>query len=87
MLARRRKTPFRQPVGRRDRPTEADTAPIRNELFSAERLEGHARSLAEAQGLGRLGRGRPLAGRLADNQAVLLEAYRDTVRALDEGAS
>jgi cyclic beta-1,2-glucan synthetase len=87
VLARRRKTPFRQPVGRRDRPTEADTAPIRNELFSAERLEGHARSLAEAQGAGRMGRGRSLVGRLADNQAVLLETYRDTVQALDEGAA
>ena len=29
-------------------------------------------------------RGHPLAGRLADNDAVLLEAYRDIARALDE---
>ena len=89
MLAGRRGNPFpnaklfrRRPSG----PTKADTSPVRNELFSAERLEVHARSLAEAQGLGRMGPGRALAGRLADNQAVLLEAYRDTVQALDEGA-
>ena len=90
VLAGRRKTPFlngRAHRGRGARSTVADTAPIRSELFSAERLEGHARTLAEAQGTGRLGRGRPLAGRLADNQAVLLKAYRDTVQALDEGAS
>jgi cyclic beta-1,2-glucan synthetase len=51
--------------------------PIREELFSAERLEGHARSLAFAQTVApRPTKGRPLSGRLADNSAVLLHAYR-----------
>jgi cyclic beta-1,2-glucan synthetase len=65
----------------------ASTAPIREELFGAERLEAHGRSLAEAQGAGVRGAGRPLAQRLADNESVLLEAYADTVQTLDEGAA
>ena len=90
MLAGRRKPPFLTGHARRShRPRSAgeDAAPVRGELFSVERLEVHARSLAEAQGLGRKGRGRPLVRRLAENQALLLEAYRDTVQALDDGAS
>ncbi|WP_293677423.1 glucoamylase family protein [uncultured Phenylobacterium sp.] len=90
MPARRRKTPFLTGRARKThRPRVAwdGAAPVRGELFSAERLEAHARSLAEAQGLGRKGRGRPLVRRLAQNQALLLEAYRDTIQALDEGAS
>lgn len=54
-------------------------------MFSVERLEGHAHSLAEAHGPGRRRRGRPLVRRLAENQTLLLEAYRDTVQALDDG--
>src|SRR5512143_1820523 len=65
----------------------ASTAPIRGELFGAERLEAHARSLAEAQGPGVRSAGRPLAPRLADNESMLLEAYADTIQALDEGAA
>ncbi|WP_293353973.1 glucoamylase family protein [Phenylobacterium sp.] len=90
MLARRRKTPFLTGLHRRGGRTRSawdDAAPVRDELFSIERLEAHARSLAEAQGLGRKGRGQPLVRRLAENQALLLEAYRDTVQALDDGAS
>jgi cyclic beta-1,2-glucan synthetase len=63
------------------------TAPIRAELFSAERLEEHARSLAEAHGAGVPGAGRPLHRRLADNEAVLLDAYRDTLQALEGGGA
>ena len=61
-------------------------APIREELFSVERLESHARSLAVAQTVAsRVTRGLPLADRLADNGAVLLAAYREIVKATDEG--
>ncbi len=51
--------------------------PIRSELFSAERLEQHAESLAAAQGVTRARRGRQLARRLRENGRVLLAAYRD----------
>ena len=59
--------------------------PVREELFSVERLEGHARSLAEAQPVAAtLRRGYPLIHRLADNERVLLNAHRavtDAVKA------
>ena len=59
--------------------------PIREELFSVERLEEHARSLAVAQQVTpRPTRGHRLAGRLADNAAVLLDAYRSVANAIDE---
>ncbi len=56
-----------------------DQRPIREELFGAERLEQHARSLAAAQPV----TSRPpkvphLNGRLKENVAVLLSAYRKT---------
>ena len=55
--------------------------PVRAELFSVERLEEHARSLAAAQPVTpKPAKGHPLAGRLADNGAVLLDAYRDDRR-------
>lgn len=65
-------------------PWESSEA-IREELFSTERLEGHARSLAAAQpvAIGRAA-GLPLARRLADNAAALLDAYRQTVAAIDK---
>jgi cyclic beta-1,2-glucan synthetase len=51
--------------------------PIRSELFSLERLEQHAESLAAAQRVTvRPGAGRNLASRLRDNGRVLLAAYR-----------
>ncbi|HSJ28559.1 MAG TPA: glycosyl transferase, partial [Acidimicrobiia bacterium] len=61
--------------------------PIRAELFSVERLEQHARSLAEAQETtqrgGRLGL---LTGRLSDNGSVLLASYRELAPAIREEA-
>jgi cyclic beta-1,2-glucan synthetase len=60
--------------------------PIREELFSVERLEEHARSLALAQIVSsRTTKGQPLARRLVDNGAVLLEAYLAIVKAINEG--
>ena len=60
-----------------------DGAPIRAELFSVERLEEHARSLAAAQVVtpGQV-KGASLAKRLGDNEAVLLAAYRDVAEAI-----
>lgn len=59
---------------------------VREELFSAERLEQHARSLAVAQTVTpRPTAGHPLSGRLADNGAVLLGAYRTISKSIDEG--
>lgn len=61
------------------RPLEA---PIRAELFSVERLEQHAESLAAAQRIApKLKAGRPLGPRLYDNTVVLAETYRAIVRA------
>ena len=60
--------------------------PVREELFSVERLEQHARSLAVAQTIApRPTRGHPLSGRLAANSAVLLHAYRGTAKSAEEG--
>ena len=59
--------------------------PVRAELFSVERLEEHARSLAIAQAVTpEPTKGHPLSGRLADNSAVLLHAYRAIAKAIDE---
>ncbi|HUI27198.1 MAG TPA: glycosyl transferase, partial [Candidatus Kryptonia bacterium] len=59
--------------------------PIRSELFSVERLEQHAESLAAAQPVtSKPGRGRPLAGRLRDNGRVLLASYRAIGAAIRE---
>jgi cyclic beta-1,2-glucan synthetase len=60
--------------------------PIREELFSVERLETHARSLATAQAIvsGQTG-SNPLASRLAANGAALLAAYRSISKAVDDG--
>jgi len=59
--------------------------PVRAELFSVERLEEHARSLAVAQPVtAKPARGHPLAGRLADNGATLLNAYREIASAIDQ---
>ena len=65
-----------------------DEAPIREELFGLERLQSHARSLAVAQKVAdKPTAGLPLAGRLADNGAVLLSAYREIVAATDDSRS
>jgi len=61
---------------------EADE-PIRAELFSIERLEQHAESLALAQPVtAQRGSGRRLTQRLADNGRLLMEAYRATAKAI-----
>ena len=62
--------------------------PIRSELFSIERLEQHAESLAAAQPVTTRARtGRPLATRLRENGRVLLAAYRTIGEAIrDERA-
>src|SRR5438552_19173922 len=60
-------------------------APIRAELFSAERLEQHAESLAAAQRVTPKPQvGQPLAKRLRDNSRVLLDAYRALATATDQ---
>src|SRR5277367_5346079 len=57
--------------------------PIRAELFSAERLEQHAESLAAAQAVTRESvPGRPLLPQVLENGRVLLEYYRATARAI-----
>ena len=59
--------------------------PIRSELFSLERLEQHAESLAAAQGIEKeTRRGRLLIPRVIDNGRVLLESYRAIARAIQE---
>ena len=58
-------------------PPWADAEAIREELFSVERLEQHAESLAAAQSVSsRPERGRPLANRVRANDEALLDAYR-----------
>src|SRR5712691_3383323 len=59
--------------------------PIRAELFSIERLEQHAESLAAAQCVTTTPRtGRRLLPRVLDNGRVLLEAYRAIAKAIRE---
>src|SRR6202040_3192633 len=57
--------------------------PIRAELFSVERLEQHAESLAAAQTVTEtVGEGRPLLPRVLENGRVLLEYYQATAKAI-----
>ena len=64
----------------------SDAAPVREELFSVERLEDHARSLAAAQPVtAKPIPVPPLASRVNDNAAVLLAAYRSCAAALEDG--
>ncbi len=61
---------------------------LREEIFSIERLEEHARSLAQAQPITRkAGFSRTLDSRLRNNEKVLLAAYRSIAKAVDEGRS
>jgi cyclic beta-1,2-glucan synthetase len=61
---------------------------LRAELFSSERLEQHAASLAVAQKVTlRRSTRRSLHARLKDNESVLLAAYRTIAAAADEGRS
>lgn len=65
-----------------------DGSPIRAELFSVERLEDHARSLAAAQAVSpREVKGASLSTRLADDERVLLAAYRDIADDIAQGAA
>ncbi len=64
------------------KPARQFEPPIRAELFSVERLEQHAESLAAAQPISpKSHRGRPLTHRIHDNSRVLTETYRGLVRA------
>src|SRR5436190_7150936 len=64
----------------------SDDQILREEIFSIERLEQHARTLAAAQPVGSiLGFGRSLATRLRSNEKILLAAYRSIAKAVDEG--
>ncbi len=59
---------------------------IRAELFSIERLEEHAASLAMAQPVGEQRRSRSsLVARLRNNEAALLAAYRDIAATVSAG--
>lgn len=70
------------------RPPWDDTNAIREMLFSVERLEEHARSLAAAQEVKpQRPRGHPLLDRLIDNEASLIAAYRSICEAVSEGAA
>src|SRR6202790_3474150 len=65
-------------------PVFSDVAtPIRAELFSVERLEQHAESLAAAQAITLdPTRGRPLISRVLENGRLLLEYYQATAKAI-----
>jgi len=77
----------RRALGRSARPSTWDNDEIlRAELFSIERLEQHAASLAAAQAITRRRSARrPLSDRLKDNESVLLAAYRAIATAAAEG--
>ena len=63
-----------------------DGAPVREELFGIDRLEQHARSLAEAQTISEKPPAVPsLHARLDDNAAVLLDAYRSSAAEFESG--
>lgn len=83
----RLKALIRRAFGRRLRLPPWDNDEIlRAELFSIERLEQYAASLATAQQVTeRPARRRSLGARLGDNEAVLLAAYRDLAAAAAEG--
>jgi cyclic beta-1,2-glucan synthetase len=61
-----------------------DEAPIRFELFSTERLEQHAVSLAQAQKISVRNEGLKLIPRVRENATVLLEAYKAVAREVRE---
>ena len=75
--------------GRRPVPAEAGLEdPILAELFSVERLEQHAQTLAAAQTVtDSPRRGHDMGPRIADNGRVLLESYKILARAIKEERS
>ncbi len=73
---------------RRDRPRAKLEEPILAELFSVERLEQHAQTLAAAQTVTDAPRrGHAVRPRIADNGRVLLESYRVLARAIKDERS
>jgi cyclic beta-1,2-glucan synthetase len=78
---------MRRALGRSARPSTWDNDEIlRAELFSIERLEQHAGSLAAAQPITqRRGARHSLSVRLGQNEAVLLASYRTIAAAASEG--
>ena len=67
------------------RPQAELEEPIRAELFSVERLEQHAQTLAAAQTVTDTPRrGRAVGPRIAENGRVLVEAYRVLARAIKD---
>ncbi len=61
--------------------------PIRAELFSTERLEQHAESVAAQRALAEGGSPRPLSSRVRDSGRVLLRCYRELAAVIrEEGA-
>lgn len=82
-------SPLRRLLGSFSRkPPWDDGAAIRSELFSVDRLEEHAKSLAATQVVTpREAKVVSLVRRLADSEAALLAAYYDVVDAINEGAA
>jgi cyclic beta-1,2-glucan synthetase len=80
---------FLQRARGRARPASAQGEdPIRSELFSVERLEQHAESLASNQPTHRkAASGKSLVTRLRENERVLLHAYRSIATVAGEGRS
>ena len=80
---------LRDPPDRRPAGSDADLdEPILDELFSVERLEQHARTLAAAQAVTDTPRqGRAVHPRIADNGRVLLESYRTLAGAIKDERS
>jgi cyclic beta-1,2-glucan synthetase len=71
--------------GGRPRPSGEPEEPIRAELFSVERLEQHAQTLAEAQKITTAPRrGHTVGPRIADDGRVLLDAYRLLAHAIKD---
>lgn len=62
----------------------AEELPIRFELFSTERLEQHAVSLAKAQTISQLKTGQRLIPRVRENALVLFEAYKAVAKTVRE---
>lgn len=61
-----------------------EEGPIRFEVFSIERLEQHAMSLAKAQKVSSRKEGRKLIPRVRENCRVLLEAYQAAAKSVRE---
>ena len=73
------------PERRRARSESEMEEPILSELFSIERLEQHAQTLAAAQRVtDRPGSGKAVRPRIAENGRVLLESYRILARAIKD---